>query len=88
LVRFEELAVDPAAVVAKLAASLGIDAEIDAIAARMSFSSLRRDAPGHLRSGRAGAFRERFSADHHRLFEREAGSMLVAAGYSLEAGAG
>lgn len=86
LVRFEELATDPAAVVAKLAAALGIDADVDAIAARACFESLRRDAPGHLRSGRTGAFRERFSAAHHRVFEREAGATLVAAGYALEGG--
>lgn len=84
LVRFEELAADPAAVVAKLAAALDLDADVGAIAAQASFASLRRDAPGHLRSGRPGVFRERFRAAHHRVFEREAGATLVAAGYALE----
>lgn len=84
LVRFEELAAEPAAVVAKLAAALGLDADVASIAERIAFASLRRDAPGHLRSGRPGAFRERFTAIHHRLFEREAGATLVAAGYPLE----
>jgi hypothetical protein len=81
LVRLEELAADPVAVVAKVALSLGLDADAEALGAKMSFAALRPSAPGHLRSGTSGGWRDRFTGAHRDAFRAAAGAALAAAGY-------
>ncbi|RIL00270.1 MAG: hypothetical protein DCC71_18870 [Proteobacteria bacterium] len=87
LVRFEELASDPAGVAAKLAHALGMAADAEEIGAAVSFRALRAAAPGHLRRGAAGGFRDAFGAAQRRVFDAVAGDVLAAAGYAREADA-
>jgi hypothetical protein len=84
LVRLEELAADPAGVAAKVAQALGLVVDADAIGGQVSFRALQPAAPGHLRRGESGGWREAFTAAHRRDFDSVAGEMLAAAGYVRE----
>jgi hypothetical protein len=82
LVRFEELASDPVCVAAKLAHALGLAVDAEAIGAAVSFGALRAAAPGHLRRGTSGGWRDAFGATQRRAFDAAAGAVLAAAGYA------
>lgn len=86
LVRLEELAADPGAVAAKVAHALGLAIDADAIGEQVSFRSLQLDAPGHLRRGESGGWRDAFSAAHRADFDAAAGYVLAAAGYDRTGG--
>lgn len=81
LVRLEELASDPAAVAAKLAHAFGLAIDADEIGASVSFAALRPSAPGHLRRGAVGGWRDAFGPVQRRVFDAVAGDVLLAAGY-------
>lgn len=82
LVRLEDLARDPAGTVERVAAALGLAVDAPALGARLTFAALAPDAPGHLRRGAPGGWREAFGPAQRLAFEEAAGEALAALGYT------
>lgn len=87
LVRLEDLARDPAGTVERVAATLGLAVDAAALGARLTFAALAPGAPGHLRRGVAGGWRDAFGPAQRRAFDAVAGEALAALGYARGADA-
>ena len=81
LLRLEDLIREPEATVACLAGALGLAVDAAALAPRLRFDALAARAPGHLRRGAIGGWREAFGAAQRRVVEEVAGPALAALGY-------
>lgn len=81
LVRLEALVRDAAGTIARIADALGLPVDADALAPGLSFAALAPGAPGHLRRGVPGGWRDAFAPVHREIFRAEAGAALVALGY-------
>ena len=82
--RLEDLIADPEGQVARVAEHLGLAVEPAALAPALSFAALAPGAPGHLRRGRPGGWREAFGPAQRRAFREVAGEALVALGYERD----
>lgn len=82
LVRLEDLMRDPAGEVARVAEALGLAVDADALAPTLSFAALARQAPGHLRRGASGGWRDVLGPAQRRAFAEVAGEALRVLGYA------
>jgi len=64
LVRLEALVRDAAGTIARIADALGLPVDADALATGLSFAALAPGAPGHLRRGVPGGWRDAFAPVH------------------------
>lgn len=82
----EDLMRDPVGEVARVAASLGLAVDAAEIGPSLSFGVLALSAPGHLRRGASGGWRDSFRDAHRVIFRDVAGEALVALGYEKDGG--
>ena len=83
LLRFEDLVENRRGTIERLAEYLGLFVDVEAAEQAISFESMRKAAPSHVRRGRRSDWREHFSVDHRAIFGRLAGEQLAALGYEV-----
>ncbi len=81
VVRLEDLMDDAAGVAARIGDALDLPVDARRLGDGVAFEALAQRAPGHLRRGGRGAWRDAFDAGHARVFREVAGDALVALGY-------
>ncbi len=84
LVRLETLMDDPVRTADDVASWLGVELDPQRLARSVSFAALAGAAPGHMRRGSRGEWRDAFRAEHVEIFKRVAGEALVATGYEKD----
>ena len=77
LIHFEQLSKNPLVVLDQIKSETGLDFDFGRITEETSFGHMKQTAPAHLRKGRAGDWRNYFSARHKEIFKAIAGHMLT-----------
>ena len=87
VVRFEDLVADAPGEIARLYDFVGLAFDADSVARVADATSIanarRMGASHHLRVGRVGTWRDHFTDADQKLFEQQAGDVLVSLGYQL-----
>ncbi len=79
--KLEELIDRPSMMVEKIASSLCVDVDTEKLAEKITFKNLSKTAPGHLRRGKNGDWRNYFTEKHKEAFKEIAGRELIELGY-------
>ena len=82
--KLEELMSEPVKTVQKVASVLGIPVDAERLAEKITFNSLSKTAPAHLRRGKKGDWRNYFTEEHKRVFKELAGRELIELGYERD----
>ncbi|MFT4538587.1 MAG: hypothetical protein ACI841_000515 [Planctomycetota bacterium] len=81
LVRFEDLVSDMSETCEHLAKTLGFNCDTKDVAETFSFRRMKQDSPAHLRSDRQEDWTRYYGAEHRKIFDEVAGSLLLELGY-------